>query len=798
MIRLLNRFNRLALMTLALLWLPTPSFGQGAYIPAKQVLSTVNGQLRGIQATVTVCAPNTAGLPCAPASANTLFKDAALTQPLANPTTTDALGNYPQMALAGGNYTITETAAGFVGFSYQVSVSCPGTGGSCSVTNLTVSGTATLPNLNNTLYVSQFAGADLGAKMNAAVATCSATFTSCRYILDTNGAISTPPNFPMGSIVECTATGQITLSTTWTIAHRNTTFFFNGCQFNYNLDVGGSAFYIGKNASGTVNTQNAATGGCAGNCATFATGTNFANIDQYDVVYINAAVYNVCSVQSATVLTLCAPPGTQAGVTYGARLTNSLIAGAPYPASVTIRDLNVTYTGAGTTTSIGVNNVLANQVDATNVRVYNFTGNQSVGWNMLGAEDYTVYKLILSSNKCQMVLDQGTIGGLNVASSMNRFVLPLLQSGGACTSPTTAAVTIQNSAFGNEFSQPDLEGNTSTYTFNILLSSFKNIIEGADFETNGDSTAGSIDVLIQSGTGNIVKDSRFTSLAVNKPATGLFCSGVGVFCTFTNDTWGPASSYTTAWNFSGSSVGLVQANQPGAAAHGDPLNVQDASGNYTVASLTSSGAVTATTRVISPSVGPSSGQQHTVPAVASDTFALLVNPQKFTGINNFPGNTAALTADWTCGTGGTVASCVAATIIGSGGGVPLTFTLPLVAQSYTLECDGVVGQATAATANQWNLLTATNGATNVTANYDMYTAATAKAGGAVTDQASTTTTFQIAPSWTLGGTATKMPFHIWAKIEGASASGTVVSLQLVAPTVADLVTIYRGAACRVF
>lgn len=170
----------------------------------------------------------------------------------------------------------------------------------------------------------------------------------------------------------------------------------------------------------------------------------------------------------------------------------------------------------------------------------------------------------------------------------------------------------------------------------------------------------------------------------------------------------------------------------------------------------------------------------------------------FTSVNAFPGNTAALTADWTCGTGGTVSTCAAATIIGSGGGVPLTFTLPSVAQAYTLECDGVVGQATAATLNQWNLLTATNGATNVTADYAMATAATAAAYGAVTDQASTTTTFQITPSWTLGGTGTKMPFHIWAKIEGASASGTVVSLQLLAPTPADVVTIFRGAACRVF
>jgi len=184
------------------------------------------------------------------------------------------------------------------------------------------------------------------------------------------------------------------------------------------------------------------------------------------------------------------------------------------------------------------------------------------------------------------------------------------------------------------------------------------------------------------------------------------------------------------------------------------------------------------------------------PTGTSNTWA---SPQTFTGVGNaFPGNTVALTADWTCGTGGTVSSCVAATIIGSGGGVPLTFTLPLVSQSYTLECTGVVGQATAATANSWNLLTATNGATNVTAWFDMHTAATAMAGGATTDQASTTTTFVVGPTWTLGGTATKMPFRVWAKIEGASASGTVVSLQLVAPTVADVVTIYRGTSCRLF
>jgi hypothetical protein len=159
--------------------------------------------------------------------------------------------------------------------------------------------------------------------------------------------------------------------------------------------------------------------------------------------------------------------------------------------------------------------------------------------------------------------------------------------------------------------------------------------------------------------------------------------------------------------------------------------------------------------------------------------------------------TVVLSADWTCGTGGTVSSCVAATIVGSTA-TPLTFTLPLIAANWHFACDLVVGQATAATANQWNLLTATNGATSTTASYQMATAATAFAAGAVTDQASTTTTFQIAPSWTLGGTATKMPVHIAGTVTGASASGTVLSLQLVAPTVADLVTIYQGSGCSIY
>jgi hypothetical protein len=164
------------------------------------------------------------------------------------------------------------------------------------------------------------------------------------------------------------------------------------------------------------------------------------------------------------------------------------------------------------------------------------------------------------------------------------------------------------------------------------------------------------------------------------------------------------------------------------------------------------------------------------------------------GIISNQGQTAQITAaDWTCGTGGTNTTCTTAQTIGA-----LSFTLPLEAKNWSFACDLVVGQATAATANSWNIQTATNGATNIEASYDMHTAAAVMTGGALTGVASSTTTQVIGGTWTLGAAGTKMPVHISGTIEGASASGTVLNFQLVAPTVGDLVTIYRGSACRIF
>ncbi len=168
----------------------------------------------------------------------------------------------------------------------------------------------------------------------------------------------------------------------------------------------------------------------------------------------------------------------------------------------------------------------------------------------------------------------------------------------------------------------------------------------------------------------------------------------------------------------------------------------------------------------------------------------------FSGFVQGSVNRVFMTADWTCGTGGTVSSCTSATIVGSSG-TPLTITLPKSAQSWHWHCHVVVTDTTATPANNWNILTATNGATNVTASYSGFTAAAVAAGGATTDTSSTTSTIVIGGTWTQGAVSTKMPYDIDAWIEGAAAAGTVVSLQVVDPTVGDLLTIYRGAYCTV-
>lgn len=148
-------------------------------------------------------------------------------------------------------------------------------------------------------------------------------------------------------------------------------------------------------------------------------------------------------------------------------------------------------------------------------------------------------------------------------------------------------------------------------------------------------------------------------------------------------------------------------------------------------------------------------------------------------------------ADVTCGTGGTIAACTTFNTI-----TGLTITFPLVAQTWSFTCDLVVGQATAAAADQIGIQTATNGSTNLEASAIAYTASGTSIVGAITGVAATTTA-QSLITFTPGATGTKMPIHIQGTVEGTSATGTVLNIVVLTGSNADLLTIYRGSSCQV-
>jgi hypothetical protein len=148
-------------------------------------------------------------------------------------------------------------------------------------------------------------------------------------------------------------------------------------------------------------------------------------------------------------------------------------------------------------------------------------------------------------------------------------------------------------------------------------------------------------------------------------------------------------------------------------------------------------------------------------------------------------------ADVTCGTTGTLTPCTSFTTI-----TGLTATLPLVAASWSFDCNLIVGQATGAVADQIGVQTATNASTNLAGSGVAYTAAAVSTAAAFTGISSTTA--QSIVSFTPGATGTKLPVHVSGTIEGASASGTVFNLQVLTGNASDNLTIYRGSTCWLY
>lgn len=117
----------------------------------------------------------------------------------------------------------------------------------------------------------------------------------------------------------------------------------------------GHAIYNDGSGFGTVNTQNAATGGCASNCVTYVSGNNFLTSGATwagSAIRINGVNFTISSVQSGTVLTLTTAPGTLTGVNYIVTLPGTLLAGTTSSAVPTTSAWNnLLPSGIGTLTA---------------------------------------------------------------------------------------------------------------------------------------------------------------------------------------------------------------------------------------------------------------------------------------------------------------------------------------------------------------------------------------------------------------------------------------------------------------
>lgn len=130
--------------------------------------------------------------------------------------------------------------------------------------------------------------------------------------------------------------------------------------------------------SGTVNTQNAATGGCSANCVTVASGSNFdatnwSSFGQGELaITINGVMYTVNTVVSATVLSLNSAPGTQTGVSYIVHQPNTGTAALCTASSTTVVTTTIynTLTPSGCPTPTTSTQYWVGAITASNTQAY--------------------------------------------------------------------------------------------------------------------------------------------------------------------------------------------------------------------------------------------------------------------------------------------------------------------------------------------------------------------------------------------------------------------------------------------
>lgn len=778
--------------TILLLLLCGCAYGQGVYLPSKTVTGTVNGITRPVSgATITVCAANTGGIPCAPALANTVYQTTALSggPSLSNPFPTDQNGNYPQAAVAPGTYTITESAVGFAGFSYQITIPIA-IGNPASFPSVTTTGAATI-GTSLSVGTSASIGAALSVGASASIIGPSPWFdVSANSNVDCTQA--NPSDTGLNAIITaaCANPGS-TIYFPDTCQVKATSANFSSCS---NVNIRGQSGGL-FGAHGKYNlTLTCTTGPCL-------------NLQSSAAIHFYDMAINFPNLASGANVDISGggSGGFHHAVVNGSGTTQGplfLMANTNYEAFdnwTVLGNASVIANGASNASPCCSDLVIFDHVKFGAVGT-SVMQNSSINWTVSNSN------WLQGGSTCPPFMQYTGISGAfqSTFNWYNSSITGLGNCSGNFTLFTFPAVSATNPTGGVNFQGGTILGNSGSGQMTLF-----NLGNGQSLNMNGTVICG--DTLtwnaFQLGTGvtlNVKGNHWEGQASLCQPPSTFYVGGVTPTIGSVTDNTGATIAYgVAAMNFSGN----VSAVQEGLYSGNNLLEI--GAGGFGMLAFDTSGQRNRINGCIGWSnsgTNPDSGTVDTcISRIAPNVSGIGSATGNTSGLWMADGNKAVLTADWTCGTGGTVSTCATATIIGSGGGVPMTFTLPSVSgKAYQLDCDFWISQTTALTANGFNLLTATNGATNVTASYGFpvngATAPTLAGTTYTLDQGSTTTTFQIGGNWTLGALVgvAKYPVHLHAAIEGASASGTVLSVQLVAPTPADLLTFYRGGGCHIF
>ena len=338
-----------------------------------------------------------------------------------------------------------------------------------------------------------FDGADIGAKINQAVAS-----GARRIRVNTTGAISTSPNLPMGSVIDF-APGVYTISTTWSMSHHSVIYNFNGAVFR--SSVTGPVFDIAKLATitpGTVNTS--------GTAVTWVSGPLFSDFDIGDMIIINNNEYNIDAINSDTSITLTgvgAP--VLSGVAYSAIMNpQNPVNNSANNTGVIINNVNVSHaanTGVGIRASFAFNLILEN----VNTNLYYDVGIQIRG--CIGAQ------LNVSSQACPITINSFTAAGFSTGSNYSEItasIQGIISGDRAILIGNSGVVLVKGLR---------IEGNGSQYGLELLNAGRVTLLN-IYAEGNGNATNTAADIALISSTQIDIIGGQITTVGASYNAGG--------------------------------------------------------------------------------------------------------------------------------------------------------------------------------------------------------------------------------------------------------------------------------------